>query len=200
MKTTKIDGNELEVFEKEITSCNVIKVSVGTTGIKGGDSGHGGRTLLVLEDLGCTDMRCKVSGYEKTFGCKKTESEYEEAERIEIVFGGDSELDTFFDALKFALNVLGEHTAGTESRTMSQRKVAFYLYINELCEMYRKNGTLKGMSEIRDKHGITGVTKQQFFEAGLDHAKGFVDSEFTDKLYEYVLDNSKSKKSPVYSD
>ena len=145
-------------------------------------------------------MRCNVRGYDKNEPHRRKTVQYENAERVDIILGGDCELETFYEALKFALNVLSEHTAGTEARTMSQRKVAFYLYINELCEMYRKNGTLKGMSEIRDKHGITGVTKQQFFEAGLDHAKGFVDSEFTDKLYEYVLDNSKSKKSPVYSD
>ncbi len=109
MKQIKIDGSELTLHEKEIVSCNVMKVSVGTTGNRGGDSGWGGRTVLIIEDLGSTDLRCNVHGYEKD-NCYPTTCEYEEADRIEIILGGDSELSTFHTALKFAVEELGKYT------------------------------------------------------------------------------------------
>jgi hypothetical protein len=37
-------------------------------------------------------------------------------------------------------------------------------YIVELGELYRKNGTLKGMSKIREKYHVSGITKEQFFQ------------------------------------
>lgn len=108
MRKIKIDGNEIELHEKEIVSCNTIKVSVGTTGKKGGDSGWGGRTILSIEDLGSSDLRCNVHGYEKD-NSYPTMCEYEEADHIEIILGGDCELETFYTALKFAVEELGKY-------------------------------------------------------------------------------------------
>src|SRR5260370_37087913 len=40
----------------EATSANILRVTVETSCPRGGDSGHGGRTLVELEDLASTDI------------------------------------------------------------------------------------------------------------------------------------------------
>ena len=83
------------VFE----SANILEATVGTTGYKGGDTGHGGRTLFRLKNRSCTDMRVSVNG-----------EELNDADEVTIVFGGDCELDTFKRALRFAIDVLEEQS------------------------------------------------------------------------------------------
>lgn len=80
---------KINVYSKKITSANILKVSVGTTGYCGGDSGHGGKTYFALEDLGSTDITI-----------------HKHPGRVEIIFGGDSELGTFIEALAFASKIL----------------------------------------------------------------------------------------------
>jgi len=80
--------------EKEITSCNILKVQVGTTGFCGGDSGHGGRTYFSLEDLASTDMTILVGDQSFKQG------------KVELCFGGDTELETLAEALEFAAKSL----------------------------------------------------------------------------------------------
>ena len=82
--------------EKEFVDCNILGVKVGTTGYCGGDSGHGGKTYFSLEDLASTDMKACVSDVQFTNG------------KVEILFGGDTELDTFVQALEFAAASLRE--------------------------------------------------------------------------------------------
>ena len=82
--------------EMEFVDCNILGVKVGTTGYCGGDSGHGGRTYFSLEDLGSTDMKAFVSDVHLTNG------------KVEILFGGDTELETFVQALEFAAASLRE--------------------------------------------------------------------------------------------
>ena len=77
---------------KECVSCNVLGVKSGTTGYKGGDSGHGGRTVFKIEDLSSTDLMVSING-----------SGYFSAKEVGIAFGGDSELSTFIQALEFTL-------------------------------------------------------------------------------------------------
>lgn len=91
----------LVLYECEMVSANILQVSVGTTGPKGGDSGHGGRTVFALHDLGSTDMTV-----------------IPDETGVTIEFGGDTELHTFIEALEFAVQVLrGKHlTEGTTSR------------------------------------------------------------------------------------
>ena len=81
---------------------------------------------------------------------------------------------------------------------LEQRQERFALYINELCEHYRKRGSLKGMSDIRNKHHITGLTQQQFFECDLHHASGYVSREFCDRVYAFILDTTKAIPAPKY--
>lgn len=44
----------------------------------------------------------------------------------------------------------------------------FYNYLCELCLLYKKNKSLKGMSEIAKKYGVKSITKEQFFQFELD--------------------------------
>lgn len=82
---------------KELVDANIIKVSAGTTGYRGGDSGHGGRTVFRLHDKAGTDMRVSING-----------GEPQDVQEVALIFGGDSELDTFKQALLFAYETLEE--------------------------------------------------------------------------------------------
>lgn len=85
----------IPVVSTSFESFNNLGVDVGTNCPCGGDSGHGGRTLLRFTDRASTDMSVRVNGGARL-----------QAESVEIVFGGDSECETFIDALEFALNKL----------------------------------------------------------------------------------------------
>ena len=78
-----IDGIDVPTFKKEIISANMLEVEVGTTGHQGGDSGHGGRTYFKVKNLSSTDMTVEADGSSCGDG------------KVEIMLGGDSELDTF---------------------------------------------------------------------------------------------------------
>ena len=186
-----IDGIEVPTFKKEIISANMLEVEVGTTGHQGGDSGHGGRTYFKVENLSSTDMTVEADGS----GSSDV--------KVEITLGGDSELDTFCEALRIGYNVLKEHAFEIDEYVPSpleMRQERFALYVNELCALYRKTGKLSGMSEIRNKHHITGLTQQQFFECGLNKASGYVSLEFCYKLYAFILDSSKAIPTPKYTE
>lgn len=186
-----VDGIEIKTYKREITSCNIIEVEVGTTGHMGGDTGHGGRTYLKIRNLSSTDMRPKA--YSDNYGHN----------RVEIVLGGDTELDTFYEALCFAAEVLGHETSGVDycepqiSRKESQQ-INFAMYINELCEYYRKNHTLSGKGKIREKYHVTDISVQQFFECELNKAEGYVPQDFCNEVYAYVLDTTKAVPAPKY--
>ena len=85
----KIDKHTITTFTREIVSANIIEVEAGTNGYCGGDSGHGSRTYIRIENVGSTDMRV-----------------YTNNDGIAIVLGGDCELTTIIKALKFIIKVL----------------------------------------------------------------------------------------------
>lgn len=92
--------------EKEFVDCNILGVSVETTGYCGGDGGHGGRHVLRLEDLSSTSMEMVETG---AYGAGHT---------IELVFCGDSELKTLIDGLRWAADALEQLASimnGTEA-------------------------------------------------------------------------------------
>lgn len=84
-----IHGKWVQTLKKEFVNCNILEVEVGTNGYQGGDSGHGSRTYFKLKDLCSTDI--EIIPYRDGF---------------EVMLGGDSELTTFIQALKFATRVL----------------------------------------------------------------------------------------------
>lgn len=104
----EIDGIPVPTAINEFSSANILSVEVGTNGFQGGDTGHGGRTCLRIIDEGCTDLRCRVKAngkwhnYDNVCGVNE----------IEIILGGDTELGTFSNALRFAADVLEKKITG----------------------------------------------------------------------------------------
>lgn len=91
-------GAAIPTVKTEIISANILEVEVGTNGKHGGDSGHGCRTYFKLQDHSSTDMRVRVKNGEWT--------DLMSEGPIEIAFGGDCELDSFVEALDFAVKTL----------------------------------------------------------------------------------------------
>ena len=94
--TLTVDGSKIDTFELPITPASILSVTVGTTGHRGGDSGHGGRTYLKLAGLGSTDLMTRIDNKEEFRGVSS----------LGLRLGGDSELETFIRALEFATKVL----------------------------------------------------------------------------------------------
>ncbi len=73
------------------------EVEVGTNTPRGGDTGHGGVTVLVLRDLGGTDWKVEIGG-EGSVARSPGE--------LRIEFYGDAEARNLVKALHFAVRVL----------------------------------------------------------------------------------------------
>lgn len=184
-----IDGIKVPTMTTEFVSANCLEIQVGTTGKMGGDTGHGGRTYLRIKSTASSDLRSRVVANGEHYDFDRACG----TNQVEIILGGDTELDTFFDCMQYAADVLGQYTAGVmeyQPSRMEIRQMNFCEYINELCKLYRATGKLKGSSDIRDRHHVTGISQQQFFECDLHRATGYVGREFTDKLYESILDTN----------
>ena len=93
------DGTEITTYGREVVSANILDVEAGTTGYKGGDSGHGGRTYFRISDAACTDMDVHV-----------LRDRYGDATGFEVVLGGDCELETMIRALRFITKVLEDES------------------------------------------------------------------------------------------
>ena len=78
----EINGEFVTVWKRDVVNCNILTVSAGTTGLKGGDSGHGGRTVIRIEDSGSTNIEVKLIPGDRA--CNQG---------IEIKLGGDAELE-----------------------------------------------------------------------------------------------------------
>ena len=94
-RTRRVNGVDMETWEREIIDANILSVEAGTNGYQGGDTGHGGRTYIRISDEGGTDISAKVIKDR----CGNTSG-------IEIALGGDAELSTMIEALKFITKVL----------------------------------------------------------------------------------------------
>lgn len=92
------DGTEITTYTRDVISCNILQVEAGTTGYKGGDTGHGGRTYFRISDEAGTDIH--VTPFMDRFGCNG----------FEVTLGGDCELETMIRALKFITKVLEEES------------------------------------------------------------------------------------------
>ena len=83
-----------ELHSSEFGIFNTLGVTIATNDYQGGDSGHGGRTYICFEDLCSTDIDAVVSYGQDTNA------------KVEIMLGGDSELDSMIDALRWAADTL----------------------------------------------------------------------------------------------
>ena len=103
----RIDREFIKTVKTEMVNCNILEVETGTNGYHGGDTGHGGRALVRLSDAASTDMRCLISGeiagYSQTY-----EIYFSHVDSVEIVVGGDAEIETLIDSLGFIVKNLKE--------------------------------------------------------------------------------------------
>lgn len=93
----RVHGETVTTWKQEIALANIVEVEAGTNGYHGGDSGHGSRTYIRIEDLGGTDLTVQQT---KENG-------------VVLALGGDSELTTIIEALKFILKVLEDQAHET---------------------------------------------------------------------------------------
>lgn len=89
MENIEINGKNIEIEKMDIISANILEVKTGTNGYCGGDTGHGSRTYFELTMHG-GDMEVVA----------------DKENNVCIKFGGDTELETFIGALKFAAKTL----------------------------------------------------------------------------------------------
>lgn len=87
----------LPAIRKTFNSANILEVTVATTGYRGGDAGHGGRSVVRINDLGGTAIKARIIP-ESVHGNGG----------IELMLGGDCELITLIDGLRFAADALEE--------------------------------------------------------------------------------------------
>ena len=90
----EVDGYTFPIYKREIVSANVLEVVAGTNGYHDGDSGHGCRTFIRIKDVDSTDIKVKVL------------ERYGDTEGVEIVLGGDTELNTIIKAFRYIADVL----------------------------------------------------------------------------------------------
>ena len=87
--------SKIPALSCEITDCCILKVTAGTNGFCGGDSGHGGECFLELYNAAAADMSVSIDG-----------KEFAETNQVVISFGGDAELQTFIEALEAGAQIL----------------------------------------------------------------------------------------------
>jgi hypothetical protein len=93
--TREIKGKEIETWKREIFDANILSVEAGTNGYQGGDTGHGSRTYIRIEDMAGTDITVHL-----------LRNYFKDNSGLELILGGDSELSTILEALKFITKVL----------------------------------------------------------------------------------------------
>jgi hypothetical protein len=107
-----IDQREVPTLTKQFHTACILEVEAGTNGAFGGDSGHGSRTYLRFKDLGSFDIRAKASV---------------DGKELQIVFGGDFELQEIQSALLFAAEAIGtlNNEAVAARKTAAQLRAVF---------------------------------------------------------------------------
>ena len=84
-----VNGKPVTTWECDIVNANILEVEAGTNGYCGGDTDHGSRTYFRIKNCGDTDMQVNQS-----------------RDGFSVALGGDSELMTIKDALRWILSIL----------------------------------------------------------------------------------------------
>lgn len=98
-----IPAGSITMEVAEFVSANVLEAYAYTTGERGGDAGHGGRTFVMLRNVASTAM-----------------SAYAHGDNVVIALGGDTELDTFIDALRWMADSLERQRDRAEKITFDR--------------------------------------------------------------------------------
>jgi len=92
-----VGGKCVTTVIDQIVSANLLEVECGSTGLMGGDSGHGGRTYIRIEDVGGTDIKVtSLPIFRNTRGNGG----------VVIELGGDAELLTIIEAFRYIADEL----------------------------------------------------------------------------------------------
>ena len=188
-----VNGVSIPTFGASYDICNMLSVEVGTNGFRGCDSGHGSHTYLSFENGYSTDMSVSIDGVQYS------------ADKIELMFGGDNELEMVILALEYAVkNLKNQANLVTDLSRKEFRQMKFYKYLEELLSMYKESGKLNGMSKLREVYNITTLTKEQFYLLGLNRAvndENFcLSKSFANAVYDYVLCKTNNAPIPQYQD
>ena len=81
----------MEIVTKCEKFIGFLEVEVGTTGLRGGDTGHGGRTYLRFKNSGASDIQIELGP---------------KGDEVSLLLGGDIELTCLIDGLQFALDAV----------------------------------------------------------------------------------------------
>ena len=95
----------LPAIRRTLSSANILEVTAATTGYRGGDAGHGCRTIVRIEDRGGTAIKARVIP-ESIRGNGG----------VELTLAGDCELLTLVDGLRFAADALEKLAEEDRSR------------------------------------------------------------------------------------
>lgn len=95
----------LPAIRKTLSSANILEITAATTGYRGGDAGHGCRTIVRIEDRGGTAIKARVIP-ESIHGNGG----------VELMLAGDCELLTLVDGLRFAADALEKIAEEDRSR------------------------------------------------------------------------------------
>lgn len=79
-----------EFTRTTISDACILTAEMGTTGLKGGDSGHGGRGYIKFTNDGSVTFQIRVDG--EVIDCP---------DKVEILLFGDAEITTFAKAFTF---------------------------------------------------------------------------------------------------
>lgn len=115
----KIGKYDIPTLTNEFGDFNTIEVTCGTNGYGGGDWGHGGRLFVNITNMAGTAWDVKVNG------TKHADPYY-----LEIVAGGDSELDAFADAFLWMGEYLKSQLHPEEKKESVLEKVRNSVYRN----------------------------------------------------------------------
>ena len=110
---------KVKTKKKSFWSANIIEV--GTNTPMGGNWSHGGETIFKLKPSANTDMKIRVS-FPRDLYVHPTVPELEGIEELTIELFGDTEAETFADALFFAWQTLARQI---EENTVHTRKKRF---------------------------------------------------------------------------
>ena len=105
--TRHLHGVDVPTFKIVIESANIIEVEAGSTGLRGGDRGHGGRTYFRVKNIGGTDMWSQVFGVNNENG-------------FEVRLCGDIELMTMIETLEFITQALKDSVKETTKTEIIQ--------------------------------------------------------------------------------
>ena len=103
----KTSAHMMVIHETTVDDCSGLRVAVGTTGECGGDSGHGCKTIIEIQDCYGSDIECFLLD-------TRDDGEHRVGVRIEL--GGDSELRTISNAVHYISKILKQQIAETRSR------------------------------------------------------------------------------------